>query len=221
VSTLKLLPLATLALLLAACSDISPRLSLKDELPPQPPVPLPTAQPTEGSIYAAGSSFALFEDAKAHNVGDIITITLVENTQAKKSATTNTSKSTSTAMTNPTVFGKIIHLNSGLTGSNKFAGEGDSAQSNSLSGALTAVVTDRLPNGNLMVRGDKLLELNQGTETIHVEGMVRPVDIAPDNSVTSDRVALARIVYKGRGALADANAQGWLARFFNSPWFPF
>ena len=63
--------------------------------------------------------------------------------------------------------------------------------------------------------------LNQGSEVVHLSGIVRPVDITPNNTVTSDRVADARIEYKGRGALADANSQGWLSRFFNSPWFPF
>lgn len=218
---MKLIGLLLLAALLAGCADLSPRVSLKDEMPAAPVIPMPNLQATEGSIYAEGGSLALFEDAKAHNVGDIVTINLVENTQAKKSASTSTSKNTATAMTNPTVFGHSIPMNSGLSSNNKFAGAGDSAQSNQLSGAVTAVVVQRLPNGNLMIRGDKLLELNQGTETVHVEGMVRPIDIAPDNSITSDRVALAKITYKGRGTLADANAQGWLARFFNSPWMPF
>jgi flagellar L-ring protein precursor FlgH len=204
-------------LLLSACTSLPGIDEPRDPVP----VPVPIPQATNGAIYAEGSGLSLFEDAKARNVGDVITIVLVENTAAKKSATTNTSKNTATALTNPTVFGKVLHLNGGLSGSDKFAGEGDSAQSNQLSGSITAMVMQRLPNGNLMIRGDKLVDLNQGSETIRIEGVVRPVDIATDNSVTSDRIAAAHISYKGKGALADANAQGWLARFFNSPWFPF
>jgi flagellar basal body L-ring protein FlgH len=78
-----------------------------------------------------------------------------------------------------------------------------------------------LPNGNLVVRGEKWLTLNQGDEYIQISGIVRPVDIRTDNTVLSTQVADARITYAGRGTLADANSMGWLARFFNSPYWPF
>ena len=76
-------------------------------------------------------------------------------------------------------------------------------------------------NGNLIVQGEKQVQINQGSEYIRLQGVIRPADIAPDNTVTSDRVANARIGYTGRGALADANMQGWLTRFFSSGWMPF
>src|SRR3546814_469821 len=102
-----------------------------------------------------------------------------------------------------------------------FAGGGASTQSNTLSGSVTVIVTRVLPNGNLVVRGEKQVSLNQGAERVALEGIVRPIDIAANNSVTSDRIANARISYAGNGAVADANAMGWLARFFNSVLFPF
>jgi len=86
---------------------------------------------------------------------------------------------------------------------------------------VTVTVVQRLPNGNLVVQGQKNLRLNQGDELVQVQGIVRPGDIAPDNSIPSSRVAEARIVYGGRGPVAQSNAMGWLSRFFNSGLTPF
>ena len=90
-----------------------------------------------------------------------------------------------------------------------------------LTGYITCTVTRVLPNGNLYIRGEKWIGINQGSEYVRLGGVVRPIDIAPDNSVPSLKVGAANISYGGKGALADANNQGWLSRFFNSPWTPF
>ena len=209
------------ALLLGACGSISPRVSLNDERPQPIPIPLPQGVPGEGAIFSDGQSISLFEDAKARNVGDLLTILLIEKTQAQKTAETSTSKSSSVDLTDIQLLGKSIGVNTGISGSRSASGSGDSKQSNSLDGSVTAVVVGRLANGLLQVRGEKQVELNQGSETLFIDGVVRPVDILSNNTISSDRVGNARVSYKGRGALADANAQGWLTRFFNSPWFPF
>ena len=206
---------------IASCTAMSPRLSLRDDPPPPVPVAIPPPQPTAGSIYAEGGGLSLFEDAKARNIGDVVTILLVESTTAQKKAETSTSKTSSVGIGDTTVLGKPITTVSSVGGKRSFAGSGDTSQSNSLAGSVTAVVVGRLPNGLLQVRGEKQIELNQGSEIVRIDGLVRGIDIRPDNSVTSDRIANARVTYRGRGALADANAQGWLSRFFNSPWFPF
>jgi flagellar L-ring protein precursor FlgH len=90
-----------------------------------------------------------------------------------------------------------------------------------LDGSITVTVAERLPNGNLRVQGEKRITINQGEEYIRLEGIVRPVDIGPENTVPSTQVADAAITYSGRGNLAATNRPGWLTRFFNSPWFPF
>jgi len=82
-------------------------------------------------------------------------------------------------------------------------------------------VVEVLANGNLVVQGEKWININQGEEYIRLRGIVRPSDISPDNTIASVRVANAQIQYSGDGSLADANEQGWLAKFFNSPWMPF
>jgi len=215
------LALLVLTLALGACSTMSPRVSFEDARPAPLPIPQPQGAPSEGAIFTDGQSMALFEDAKARNVGDLVTILLVERTNAQKSAETTTSKDSSVDVTDVQVLGRPIGMNTGVSGSRSSAGSGESKQSNQLSGSVTAVVVGRLPNGLLQIRGEKQIELNQGSETVFIDGYVRPIDVLANNTVSSDKVANARVSYKGRGALADANAQGWLSRFFNSPWFPF
>lgn len=210
-------------LMLAGCSTMS-----EPALPPLPPAPAIVSAPaTAGAIYREGSGLALFQDVKAHQPGDVLTIVLSESTQAKSSASTSSSKDDSAALSVPTLFGApfSVHgrevLGTTATAKRKFDGSGDTAQSNQLTGDLTVTVVQRLANGNLVVQGEKQLRLNQADEIVRIQGTVRPEDIAADNTVPSSRVADARIVYTGRGALAGANKQGWLSRFFSSGWMPF
>jgi flagellar L-ring protein precursor FlgH len=207
---------------LAGCASQHPK--------PDPVVarklPPPTPR-TDGAIFQAGQQMELFADLKARRVGDVLTITLNEATNAAKTAVTKTAKTTSVANTGPTIFGKTITtkgvpiLNTSMSGADSFDGEGSSAQSNSLAGALTVTVVDVQPNGNLVVQGDKTLKLNQGDEFVHIAGVIRPADIATNNTVTSDKLADAHISYSGKGAVDSSNRMGWLARFFNSPFAPF
>ena len=107
------------------------------------------------------------------------------------------------------------------TTSPDFAGNGAATQSNKLDGFITVTVFKRLSNGNLLVRGQKWVAINSGREFVRLQGIVRPSDIAPDNSVLSWRVADAYISYGGQGTVANASKPGWLFRFFNSPKTPF
>lgn len=204
------------------------------------PVPPPAVQapaPTTGSIYQAGYEVRLFEDIKARRVGDVLTVVLQERTQASKSATTETTKETDITLANPTILGSTPQfsapgliplasnqgngLGTAVDSTHEFTGEGDSSQSNSLTGNITVTIAEVLPNGNLMVRGEKWLTLNQGEEFIQISGIVRPQDISPQNTVVSTQVADARITYSGEGMVADSQRIGWLGRFFMSVIWPF
>lgn len=203
--------------------------------PVYPPVAAPPPQ-TEGSIYQAGYNVALFEDIKAKRIGDTITIVLQERTQASKDAKTETSKENDINIDNPTLLGAPLKfdtpllphasgrsstLGTSMGSDQEFKGEGTSSQGNSLTGNITVTVVDVLPNGNLVVRGEKWLTLNQGDEYIQISGIVRSVDVRPDNTVLSGQVADARITYSGKGMVADSNKMGWLSRFFASVIWPF
>jgi flagellar L-ring protein precursor FlgH len=191
------------------------------------PEEMPATMEANGAIFHAGHDVPLFENAVAHRVGDVLTITLQEATNATKSATTTTKKTTTEAMAAPTLLGVPLTfhgnnlLNNNLNDATTFDGEGSSAQSNALTGYISVTVSKRLANGNLLVRGQKWITINQGREYVRLQGIVRPVDIAPDNTIPSTMVADATIAYGGQGTLADANTKGWLARFFDSKWMPF
>lgn len=180
--------------------------------------------PSGGSIFASYQSGALIEDPKAQNVGDVLTVLLVESTNASKQASTTTKKETVVENANPDVFGRpITHngnplLSGSIEGDQSFTGNGASSQSNSLAGTITVTVVKRFENGNLLVSGRKQIALNQGSEHVTISGIVRPLDISTSNTVTSDRLAMAKISYGGRGPVNDASSMGFLARFFNSPW---
>ncbi|NOT11315.1 MAG: flagellar basal body L-ring protein FlgH [Methylococcaceae bacterium] len=216
--------LVLVMILLEACTPLPQR---DPAFAPVAPADLRPPAQSSGSIYQSGYDMRLFEDNKAMRVGDILTITLQEKTQAKKADDLNTNKDTEMAVSAPTLFSMAAHvltssdLETKLSSTKKFKGTGAADQSNSLSGNISVTVVELLPNGNLRVRGEKRVTLNQGDEYVRLSGIVRPVDIDPSNTVTSDKVADATIMYTGNGALADASKMGWLSRIVQSPWFPF
>ncbi|HEY6642618.1 flagellar basal body L-ring protein FlgH [Povalibacter sp.] len=201
--------------------------------PPDPdysataPAPMPPPSTSNGSIYQAGHDIALFENSVARRVGDTLTIKLSERTNASKSSSTSTKKATSASLPGPTIAGRPVTVNGvevltmGVDNEAEFAGQGGSSQSNRLEGDISVTVAQRLPNGNLLVRGQKWIAINQGQEYVRIQGIVRPIDIDPDNSISSLKVADAMISYGAKGSLADANKPGLLARFFNLPFMPF
>jgi len=183
--------------------------------------------PPPGTVYNTAGSFDLFMDLRARAIGDILTVMLVERTNASKESSTSTAKGSSVDTGFPVIAGRPVTaggtpiLNNEFESETTFDGQADSSQSNRLDGSITVTVAERLPNGNLLVRGEKLITINQGEEFIRLEGIVRPVDIGPENTVPSTKVADAAITYSGRGNLQATNRPGWLTRFFNSPIFPF
>jgi flagellar L-ring protein precursor FlgH len=201
------------------------------------PITPPPAPVGTGSIYQTGYSTFWFENIRARRVGDMLTVKLVEQTDATKKAATAVDKTNSTSVTNPTILGttpqfdtpKVLplannkdnNLSTSLQSTHAFDGEGDSSQSNKLTGDITVTVAEVLPNGNLMVRGEKRIGINQGNEYIKLSGIVRPADIDSTNTVESTRLADPTIVYVGDGPVADSNIVGWLSKFFISALMPF
>jgi flagellar L-ring protein precursor FlgH len=177
-----------------------------------------TAVPN-GAIFQAAAGYApLTSGSRASQVGDILTIALVERTQAAKSNSANTDRSGNIGLTPPTT-GPLSDLfkptDIAASGAQGFKGKGDAAQSNQLSGEITVTIAKVFGNGAMLVRGQKQLTLNRGDEFIQLSGIVRAADIGPDNRVPSTRVADARITYSGKGEIARASRQGWLQRFFS------
>jgi flagellar L-ring protein FlgH len=191
------------------------------------PEPVPDVSVNNGSIYQAGHDIPLFENSVARRVGDILTIVLQEKTDASKSASTTTAKNNKLSLPGPTIAGMPVTVNgvevlsNSMNNSSKFDGSGDSSQSNQLSGNISVTVAQRLANGNLLVRGQKWILINQGREFVRIQGIVRPIDISPANSVPSWKVGDAEISYGSQGVIDSANHKSLLARFFDSKWMPF
>jgi flagellar L-ring protein precursor FlgH len=185
----------------------------------------PKAQP--GAIYAQGTEVSLWNNVTARNVGDTLTVVLAESTEAEKSATTTASKNSSAELGGPTIAGRPVTVNGvpvlemGMGNESQFTGNGAATQSNKLDGYITVTVAKRFSNGNLLVRGQKWVAINHGREYVRLQGIVRPSDVNPDNTVLSWKVADAYIAYGGQGTVANASKPGWLYRFFNSPKTPF
>ncbi len=224
-STILRVTVAVLLSSVAGCANTPPDYAAGWEASLPPDVPMSAAD--NGAIYQAGQDVRLFENTVARRIGDTLTIRLVESINASKSSSTTTSKSTAIELSGPTIAGRPVTVNgvevlsAGVDNAASFDGSGSSRQSNSIFGDITVTVAKRWPNGNLFVRGEKWITINQGREYIRVSGIVRAVDIEPDNTVPSTKIADARITVAGRGPIADANAPGLLSRFFNSRWLPF
>jgi flagellar L-ring protein FlgH len=171
-----------------------------------------------GAIYQATSGYApLTSGARASMVGDVLTIALVERTQATKATSQTTGRDGSIGLTPPAtgIFNLFSPSDVTASGTSAFKGQGQAAQSNALSGEITVTVAAVYPNGTMRVRGEKIVTLNRGDEIVQFSGIVRDADIGSDNRVLSTRVADARITYTGKGEMARASRQGWLQRFFS------
>ena len=182
---------------------------------PQPVMPI--AAPANGAIFQASAGYAgLYEGTRARRVGDPLTIVLVERTSASKSAGSKLDSGGGFSITPPST-GPLSLFNpsdASVSGKRNFGGTGSADQSNALSGEVSVTVAEVLPNGTMIVQGQKSLTLNRGDEFVQIRGLVRTADIDANNRVLSTRVADAKIAYTGRGDVARASRQGWLGRFF-------
>jgi len=215
-SPLLLLPVAAL---LTACVTTTPPTSIHQPMTARPE-PQHAVAPLNGAIYSLSSMRPLFEDRRARFVGDTITINIAETTQASKKGSTTAERTQSVNVGVPTVTGLPFKGVQGtaLTANdtNKFGGKGEDTSSNAFTGVLTVTVIEVLPNGNLLVSGEKQIGLKEGEEFIRFSGVVNPSTITSANTVQSTQVADARIEFKANGFIDSAQAMGWLGRFFLS-----
>ncbi|MDO6679630.1 MULTISPECIES: flagellar basal body L-ring protein FlgH [unclassified Shewanella] len=212
-----------IALLLSGCASHFPEPETapgKPEwAPPEIDYSLPEA--SNGSVYRQGYMLTLFKDKRAFREGDILTVSLEEKTYSSKKADTSTSKASSGGLSLGASNGSSSISGDGSVDSGRsFNGTGSSTQQNQLTGSITVTVAKVLPNGALLIRGEKWLRLNQGDEFLRLLGLIRTEDIGNDNTISSQRIADARIIYGGQGAISDSNQMGWASRYFSSPWFP-
>ena len=213
-----LLALAMSTVITAGCITYTPPTSLHQPLSARPSAPRP-APAADGAIYSAGlSGGLLFEDRRARNIGDTLTIVISEKTDASKKSNTNTGRTSNNSFAVSALRGlpgkSFLGSELAATSDFSFDGKGESASNNEFIGTITVTVTEVLANGNLLVSGEKQVGINQGSEFIRLSGVVNPVHLTAANTVQSTLVADARIEYRGSGAVAENQQTGWLTRFF-------
>jgi flagellar L-ring protein precursor FlgH len=219
-STVSSVAISVVSALAAGCAWNTPPATVHQPMTARP-APAREAYVNAGSIYQPDTArLALFQDRRARFVGDTITVRLEEKTSASKKSSGTANRTGSTKLEVPTYDGLPLQ---GLRGTELdassevgFSGKGDAASNNAFTGNLAVTVIEVFENGNLLVSGEKQVTINQGTEYIRFSGVVNPTYIRPDNSVSSTRVADARIEYRGTGYISEAQTMGWLSRFFMS-----
>ena len=226
-STSSLLALLAACLLATGCETLqrTPQVDLVPAAPvryaqaPMTAAPATTVSPS-GGLFQAASYRPAFEDPRARLPGDTLTIQITERVSASQTSSASIDRSGSASagvsaipFVSPgsSLLGK---LDLGASSSNKFSGDGSTQNANTFSGAITTTVQEVLPNGHLVVVGEKQIGVNQNVDVLRFSGTVDPKQIRPGNVVASTQVANARIESRGRGAQGEALSIGWLARFF-------
>lgn len=221
--------------LLSGCSSTPERME-KFTYEPNYPMNIPQSNlPKNGSLFHQGEGLSLFDDSRAHKIGDIITINLAEKFDAKKKDEAKYDKSNSQdyGVTSPlSIFGQTPNspisapfgagatagLGIGYGSKGSFSGKADVKQNSSLTGAIAVTVVEVIPNGNLVIRGEKWITVHEGEEVIRFAGIVRPQDIRPDNTIDSEKVADVRLIYKDVGMSGATGRPGLLTQWLTKYW---
>jgi len=213
---MKSLALSTAALALAGCTLVpqQPLVHSPDFGPVYPPVE-ERQQVATGAIFHPRMGDNFFGRGRNFQVGDVITVILSESTQAARTQNSALSRKSSNDVVPAGTQARVGNMAGVLNGINLLGGSienkgsGTADQRASLEGAVAVSVVQVMSNGNLVLRGEKQLALNEGTEVIQVAGVIRPEDVAPNNTVLSRRLAHAQISYRGSGDLAATTRPGW------------
>jgi len=222
-SFLRGLCLLGISLLVSACESL-PQVVKVDFAEPNAVLKSPVLSHqntgTTGSLFRKASYRPGFEDPRARMIGDVITIQIMETvtaSQVSKSTANRTSTNDASVSAFPLISAvDIAKLKAGTASTSDFSGKGGTESANTFTGTITATVVDILPNGHLVVTGDKQIGVNQNVDVLRFSGTIDPLLVQPGNRINSTQVANARIESKGRGAQAEAQTVGLLTRFFFS-----
>ena len=223
-AAIRLAAVASAALLASGCASTLNPPPPVDVLPTTPPALQARANvapgPATGSLFRPTGYRPPFEDRRARLVGDIVTINIIETVSASQKSTSNTShkgdtKGGITALPF-TSAGSLAKLGIGASSENAYGGSGDTASTNTFTGSIATTVVEVLPNGYLVVAGEKQIGLNQNLDVLRFSGTIDPRALQPGSIISSTQVANVRIESRGKGQAAEAQAMGWLGRAFNS-----
>ena len=210
--------------LLAGCAGPQKVAGPSPEFAPVIPVASQQSAIPTGSVYNVAFSDSWFGEKTAYRVGDIVTVVLDESVDADTTTKNTASRKTKTDVLSPLQLAKWGSpgglLSSDLQEENEVSSTGSGVidQSATLKGTMTAQVVEIYPNGNLLIRGEKIVNFSSGSEVVQVKGIIRPQDIQPDNTVQSKRLASAQITYKGVGPNANVQKIPWGTNLLLSIW---
>jgi flagellar L-ring protein precursor FlgH len=217
-----ILAIAVLWVLKAGCAPLRPAplktspYYEKDKSPP------PISGLEEGSLWTGKDLFGVCADLRARNVGDIVTINIVESASASKNATTKTAKTSSLAASwggaLEKISGDLLGADQKAAFANSFDGQGATTRNSTLNAYISAQVIQVLPNGNLAIQGSRQVQVNNENQIINIQGVIRPVDIDSTNQVLSTAIAEAKIELSGQGVVSDKQRVGWLTRILDWVW---
>ena len=228
--------LAALASLLSGCAPEvarrpSPASNQEAALRTPPPVSLhrPPAPRTEGSIFSDRVQINFYSDVRAHNIGDIITIKIVESSKASKEAQTDLGRSNSVSAGIEALLGYQTEIPTNRHGldpsamigakyKSGFKGSGKTTRNETMTAQISARIIQILPNGNLVIRGSREITVNYEKQYIIIQGVIRPEDVQTDNTILSTYIADARIEYTGKGDVSRRQRAGWLSRILEAIW---
>ena len=188
----------------------------------------PSANRATGSLWSDGSS-GFFEDARARRVGDILTVRVDERADATRDASTRTGRKSDLSAGVSAFFvamQRLAHSHPGLDPSkllgaatdSNFEGVGSTSRSGTLDAVLPVRIKKRLPNGDFFVEGNKVVLVNEEESYLYLSGVVRPVDLQPDNSVSSSVLADVELEFTGRGVVSERQTPGWFSRILDYVW---
>lgn len=208
------------ALLLSGCAALmQPKVDVAEPTQARPSAAA-YAPVANGSIFQAGGYRPLYETHRARMVGDIITVTISESVAAKQETTSSLEKTGSVSSSISAVpfvnASRLAKLRADGASFNGFDGKGSTEATGKFTGTITATVIEVLPNGHLIIAGEKQIGVAHNVDVLRFSGQVDPASILPGNSVLSSQIANVRIAQTGRGAQAEAQGIGWIARFFLS-----
>ena len=190
---------------------------------------MPISDPTTTGSLWAGNDTQIFTDPKAHKVGDLVTILVQEAASATRNLGTQKNKSSTrkTSLTSGLGFFNTVPKGNGefdaqagidVSDAKTFAGSGSTNNSDTLTASITAVITKVYPNGNMQVVGRRQVTINHQPQALVLTGVIRPVDVTADNTITSSKVAQASVSYGSGGELATVAHEGWAAQTLDKIW---
>jgi flagellar L-ring protein FlgH len=209
--------LALLAAATGGCVTMNPRVEVAEPTNVIPRTP-PQEAPSNGAIFQAAQYRPLFEDYRARHRGDTLKVEIVEKIVASQKSTSSIDKSGKVDAKVAALPGinpaRLTRASAEGSSNNTFAGKGSTENSNDFFGSISVIVTDVLPNGHLLIAGEKQIGVNSNVDVLRFSGQVDPLLILPGNTIQSAQIANVRVEHRGRGAQADAQTIGWLSRFF-------